>query len=282
MKDTSLYDSYLQFGVDYQKRRIHFGNPALETDVDETSVSIAMRALEKMKDLKSGTAKTADIELHLATYGGDVYMGMALYDKIMETPCRIRFFGRGPIMSMGAWIMCACDERSVSENSTILLHEGSTDNGVNTVTGSAIDAEESTRLNELLAAILAKRTFVDSVGFWLGMMQKDLYITPKEALLLGLVDSVVPHIKRGRFRQGATLRSKKEKPTKKQLSQVIKKLRKRVHDLDVRAIDIRVPVDEEQEIEEIDNTGSAEAKVLGVPEQTPQAGKEKADETEDR
>ena len=245
MRDPSEIEVYLQYGVDFKRRRIYFGNAVGESEVTSESVGTAVRALDRM--VYDDPSKP--VEIHIASYGGDPYMALGLYDKIQELPCKVEFYGRGAIMSAAVIIMCACDERFLAENATVMLHEGSSDPGERNVTDLAISSEEDTRLNSLICGMLADRTFVSSPDFWLNIARRDLFISPSEALFLGLADRILPRRKRGNHRKAAAHLFKVNKPSRRQLQSIFNKLSSRVRNVDITNIVVRMPVEECEEVQ---------------------------------
>jgi len=259
VRDPSELEIYLQYGIDFKQRRIYFGDTVGDSDVTAESVGTAVRAMDRMID--EDPSKT--IQIHVASYGGDPYMALGLYDKIQEAPCKVEFYGRGAIMSAAVIIMCACDERFLAENATVMLHEGSSNPGERNVTDLAISSEEDARLNGLICGMLADRTFVSSSDFWLNIARRDLYISPSEALFLGLADRVLARRKRGNHRKAAAYLFKTNKPSKRQLQSIFNKLSSRVRNVDITNVTVRMPV-EECEHEET----QADGKEAGQPNDT--------------
>jgi len=64
------------------------------------------------------------ITVIISTLGGYEYPGMAIYDRIKDSKCHITIRGYGAVMSMGSIILQAADERQLSPNATIMIHDG--------------------------------------------------------------------------------------------------------------------------------------------------------------
>lgn len=65
-----------------------------------------------------------DITVLIGTDGGSVHWGMAIFDAIKECNSKVITHAIGPCWSMGACILQAGDERRISANATVMLHEG--------------------------------------------------------------------------------------------------------------------------------------------------------------
>ena len=248
-KELAQIELYLQHGIDLHHRRIYFGDVEYDDggDVSFSSIEMALRSIDKMLDLNN-----KPIEIHMSSYGGDVYHMTALYDKIQESPCKFIFYGRGAIMSAATWIMAGCDERFLSKNTTIMVHDGSyyaeersTDNKITT--------EENDRLDKILADIYAENSYMDA-NFWIRVCQRDLYLTAEEAVKLGLADKVKEYRKRGNFRRGVRAHTFTEIPPRKEIAKVVEKLYKRIKVSVPRNLTIEVKKEECETIHSYDKS----------------------------
>ena len=206
---TDLTD-LLTYGIDLKNRRIYFGLPLDSEQEDSTNFSIssvefAVRALHKMSE----DAPNKPIELHMSSTGGDAIAMMRLHDEILASPCQIKFFGGGPIMSSATWIMAVCDERYLHENAQIMLHDGYEGAEGIKHTDYLVDAKAAKIFQVKLYEIFAKNSKMP-IEFWQDVCQRDLYLTAREAIMLGLADRIIEPKKRGNLRQlrQATLKKK--------------------------------------------------------------------------
>lgn len=214
-------------GVDEVNRRIFFGCYLPNSDKDEatdfskTSVEYAVRAIKKME-----SESKKPIELHVNSVGGDPYAMLYLYDVILSSPVQIKFFGGGSIMSAATWIMCACDERYLYPNASIMVHNGHL--GVSdSVTDVEIAVEEDKRLNSLLEDIYARNSKMPK-HFWTAICKRDTHLTAEEAILLGLADRIVEPKKRGNFRRIRQL-ALSESVSANKLKETVAKIYERIH-----------------------------------------------------
>ena len=63
----------------------------------------------------------------MQTVGGCWYSGMGIYDAIRSSRCKTNFIGYGQLCSMGTVIIQAATRRLVTENSTFMVHWGSSE-----------------------------------------------------------------------------------------------------------------------------------------------------------
>lgn len=141
-------------------------------------------------DLLLKDNKEDPIYLHINTYGGSVYDGLALYDYLRGLPCPVVTIGEGKVMSMGTIIILAGDIRLSLPNTTYMMHE------VSSMTWgklSAIenDLQETKRLNRILKSIYGKHLSIDKDQIDDILKGEDRFFDAKKAKQLGLVDRVV-------------------------------------------------------------------------------------------
>jgi len=193
-------ESFVVYGVDEKNRKIYFGVPidsshSSHSDFTIDSVSHVIRAMGKM----IADHPKKPIEIHMNSYGGDPYAMLYLHDFILASTCQIKFFGGGAIMSAATWVMAACDERYLYPHSTVMVHNGW--EGIEgNYTDVHIQADESKRLMEVLYKIYSENSHMPK-EFWKEVCQRDLYLTAKECITLGLADKIIEPKKRGNFRK---------------------------------------------------------------------------------
>jgi ATP-dependent Clp protease protease subunit len=231
------------YGIDLKNRKIYFGLNLDTSDQEEygdftnASVEMAVRAIHRM----AAESATKPIEIHMNSYGGDAYAMLRLHDAILCSPCQIKFFGGGSIMSSATWIMAVCDERYLYPNATVMVHDGS-DVIEGKHTDVQIGAVESKRLQGLLYDIYANNSKMPR-SFWEDVCQRDLYLTAEEAIALGLADKLVEFKKRGNLRRlrQACMRKNVESDSMKKL---VKDIYKRINKLKVPSIELNTAVKE--------------------------------------
>lgn len=239
---TELTD-LLAYGVDIKNRRIYFGvnldqsDEATFSDFTPGSVEVAVRAMHRMAI--EGPGKP--IEIHMNSYGGDPYAMLRLHDEILASPCQIKFFGGGAIMSAATWILAVCDERYLHPNATVMVHDGwgGTD-GKHTDT--LIWAKEETRLQDLLYDIYTANSHMPK-EFWADVCQRDLYLTASEAVSLGLADKILEPKKRGNLRKMRQAAMKKV-PSNQEMRDLLKSMYTRINKVKVPKIELN-PVTKE-------------------------------------
>jgi ATP-dependent Clp protease protease subunit len=175
-------DRFFDFNVDMPTRTIHQFD-----DICDSCSNDLIKALHLL-DQTAGP-----ITIRLSTDGGDWYAGMAIFDAIGACTNEVRIVGMGKIMSMGAVILQAADERVLTPNSTLLVHYGSDWFGGH-VKDFERRAEESKRANAamediFLAKIRAKHPAYTREDFKT-RFSFDVFLSAQEAVDFGLADAI--------------------------------------------------------------------------------------------
>lgn len=242
MADKNELTDSLVYGVDLKNRRIYFGLPldwSEETmgDLSQASVELAIRSMHRM----SSDAPGKPIEIHMNSYGGDLYAMLRLHDEILSCPCQVKFFGGGAIMSAATWVMAVCDERNLYTNATVMVHELSSWNE-GKHTDIQIDASENRRLMAIAYEIYEKNSRMPK-DFWQDVCQRDLFLSASEAVSLGLADKIIEPKKRGNLRKVRQAAMKKV-PENAEMKKLISSIYERVNKVKVPKIELNPVVKE--------------------------------------
>ena len=134
-----------------------------------------------------------DISIYINSPGGIVYAGMAIYDAMQYVKPDIATTCVGMAMSMGSIILAGGTQgkRSALPNSKIMIHQGSA-GFQGTPADIEIQAREVLDLKRRMEGILSRHTgqAEDKVH---ADMDRDYYMTAREALDYGIIDNVIEH-----------------------------------------------------------------------------------------
>lgn len=136
---------------------------------------------------------TTPIKLIISTYGGSIDEMFALYDTIKYIPCPVHTVGMGKIMSAGVLLLAAGapGSRMIGENARIMIHPTS---GVSAGTFFQVknDTDEHLRQQLQMEKLISRETKItDQKVKELMRVGYDVYLTPKQALDLGIVDQII-------------------------------------------------------------------------------------------
>ncbi len=161
-------------------RRIYFFS-----DIDSWSVCEAIKLIDKL-EYESGKP----IEIVLDSAGGWCYHGLALFDRIRQSKCKVYMIATGLVASMGLVIFLAGDYRAVTENSKLLNHQSTSDLG-GKVSDIKIETEEIFRLEKQIIQIIAERTGLPLKKIKSQTKIGDDYILPKQAIKEGYAHEII-------------------------------------------------------------------------------------------
>ena len=132
----------------------------------------------------------AEIKLYLSSYGGGVYPGLAIYDAMQMVEAPVATFCIGPAFSMAAWLLAAGEtgRRFASPNSRIMLHQ--TSGGMMGTSADVRVAAENMLKNERLMTEILARHCKRSSEEVMRAIERDLWMTPEEALDFGVIDAI--------------------------------------------------------------------------------------------
>ena len=140
-----------------------------------------------------------DIHLYINSPGGSVTAGIALYDIMQFIKCDVRTYCIGLAASMGSLLLAAgtAGKRYILPHARVMIHQphvaGSGISGQ--VSDIEIQAKEMAITKKKMMEIYAKHTN-KSIEELTAAMDRDYYMSSKEALDFHLVDHIVPSRKK--------------------------------------------------------------------------------------
>lgn len=175
----------MDYGIDVESSTIYlFGDIADGTLYDFT---LKIKAIMHMR---SDEKKSDPINVVINSDGGDVYEALGMIDFMQSLNVKVNTVCRGRAMSAAALLLCAgTGTRAASKNSTIMFHEISSG-----IYGKSSDmkanVQHTEKLEDLLINIITSNSKRDSL-FWRDKILKDYYLSPEEAIELGVIDNII-------------------------------------------------------------------------------------------
>ena len=175
----------IDYGFDVNTSSVlMFGDIAEGTLYD---LVLRIRAILHMRDEEK---KNDPINIIINSDGGDVYEALGMIDFIQSLDVKVNTICRGRTMSAAALLLCAgTGTRAASKNSTIMFHEISSG-----IYGKSSDmkanVQHTEKLEEILINIITANSKKDST-FWKDKILKDYYLSPEEAMELGVIDNII-------------------------------------------------------------------------------------------
>ena len=149
------------------------------------------RYMEKLYPIYDLEYKPKPIEIYIDSYGGAVYQCMGLLGIMNKSITPIHTIAAGAAMSCGFMILICGHKRFGYEYSTPLYHQVAT-GFFGKVKDMEESLEETKRLQKKIEEITLERTNISQKRLSEILKNKiDWYMTPEEALRLGVIDGIV-------------------------------------------------------------------------------------------
>jgi ATP-dependent Clp protease, protease subunit len=134
-----------------------------------------------------------DVVMYINSPGGQVYSGLAIYDTMQYVKCDVQTICVGSAMSMGAVLLSGGTKgkRMALPNAKILIHQVS-GGFQGQATDIEIQARETIALKRRLEEILSLHTGRSHEEISKDM-ERDYFLTSKEAQDYGIIDNVIEH-----------------------------------------------------------------------------------------
>lgn len=179
-------------GYDIYSRLLEDRIIFLGEDVNEHTANVVVAQLLHL----ANEDPDKDISLYINSPGGSVYDGLAIYDTMNFIQPDVATYGIGLQASMGAFLLSSGEKgkRFALPNARVMIHQPSSGTQ-GKVTDQEISLREALELKQRLAAIMAENTGqkLDKVK---ADMERDYWMSAKEAVAYGLVDKVVTSVKK--------------------------------------------------------------------------------------
>jgi len=178
--EEKFYLQEIEWGVNSKTNTTYMN---YEFDID--SLYSTILKLDYLQRCNPGT----DINLNIASYGGDVYAMLGLVDYIRGLDVKVNTHCIGTCMSAAAVLLASgTGTRTMTKHSTVMVHEGSTfEAGRNTDVKKGVEhiSELQKDINNLLSEVTNK----DS-KFWTRIQRNDTYLDAKKCLEYGIIDEI--------------------------------------------------------------------------------------------
>jgi ATP-dependent Clp protease protease subunit len=156
----------------------------------QVETGMASNIIAQLKYLENIDPKEP-IRMLINSPGGSVTDGLAILDMMREVKCRIITVGNGMQASMGSILLAGGDERRMTQNSQLLIHQimggaqGGTQHSDFTISESFMAKE-----HEALKSVYVEFTGLNH-AFWDVVGERDTWFTADQALKLGFINKVV-------------------------------------------------------------------------------------------
>lgn len=170
--------------ISIKSRTIYIGEIDPELGIEAYMANICVKNVLKLEEYNHDP-----ITIILNSIGGDWYHGMAMYNKIANSPCHIKMIVYGHAMSMGSIILQGADERVMAKHAVMMVH-----NGTEGFLGNAKDFQSYAKHAETQLEEMYK-IYTEKTGLtrkkMIDICSTDQYYTATEAVKMGLADYVL-------------------------------------------------------------------------------------------
>ena len=171
----------LEWGINLQKSTMY-----LSYEIDQDQLYAVQTRFDNFIEVNP----KQDITLNITSYGGDVYAMLGTIDYFKSLPVKVNTHCVGACMSAAAVILaCGTGKRSMTENSTVMVHEGSAFESGKTsdvLKGADHLKKLQNNINRIMGDVTNKST-----EFWEGVSKSDTYLTSDECLEYGIIDEII-------------------------------------------------------------------------------------------
>lgn len=144
------------------------------------------RELARMTDAQ-------EVTVHISSPGGEVYEGYTIYNLLKNSGKKINVKIEGLCASIATLIAMAGDNIAMTPLSEFMIHNpsGAIEGDARAMKDAATQLDA---IKKTLVKAYKKRTKLSEAELW-EMMDKETYLSPKEAIKLGFVDSQTERLK---------------------------------------------------------------------------------------
>ena len=180
--ETQMLFKQLEWGINLGTSTMY-----LTYEIDTDQLYSVMSRFDNFIQYSGGKK---DVNLVISSYGGDVYAMLGTIDYFNSLPVKVNTHCIGACMSAAAVILaCGTGKRTMSENSTVMVHEGSAFE-VGKTSDVIKGADHMKRLQININRILGDVT-KKTQKFWEDVSKQDTYFTSEECLDYVIIDEFV-------------------------------------------------------------------------------------------
>ena len=186
---------FFQYDISLDSKTLYMGSKSHDDSSEESGTDYAM-ASNIIKGLRvlDSLQNEKPITIIMNNPGGDVYHGFAIYDAIRACRNVVKIEVFGQAMSMGSIILQAADERLMSKNSRLMIHQGTTSHS-NHPKIVASELEDIKKMDAMIIDLFHNKIKEKKPRFKRSQVERfldfDTYMTAQKALEHGLIDKVI-------------------------------------------------------------------------------------------
>lgn len=162
----------------------------------QVDTNLALNIIAQLKHLEFADPE-GEIKMIINSPGGSVIDGMAIFDIMRQISCPITTIGNGMQASMGSILLAAGDNRYMTPNADLMIHQIMTGaNGGTQHTDFEIRTGHTARLHEVLKSVYVEFTGLNH-AFWDIVGERDTWLTAEQAQKIGYINGITGKKKEG-------------------------------------------------------------------------------------
>lgn len=155
-------------------------------DIGESWWDDSVSAKDVERELKNIT--TSKIDVHINSYGGDVFDGVTIYNQLKNHSAEVTIYVDGVAASAASLIAMAADNLYMNTGSLLMIHEASTfawgNKGEIQKTLNALEGIDKSIVDIYMTRYTGEREEIET------MLVGETWFTASEAVDLGLADAI--------------------------------------------------------------------------------------------
>jgi len=155
----------------------------LTDSIDDSAVASVFAQLSELE------RSPGDIYISLCSAGGDAYSALAIASRLEQSPNTIIVTGYGFVASAAVIILAYGDERRLTKESWVMVHEDSGKIRGDT-TSIASEAKHWEEMEAQWSYLLSTKSLIPASD-WLSLHRKTSYLNPAQCLDYGLIERVI-------------------------------------------------------------------------------------------
>jgi ATP-dependent Clp protease protease subunit len=175
-----IFTDYHNYDVHLDERLIFIGE-----DIDEAMAARFIKAFDELESINS----TAKITVQIMSQGGNYTDALAMYERVLASPCHVTMIATGTVASAATVIFQAGDERLITPLATFMIHDG-----MEGYEGDPKSFEEWARISkkhrQLMYSIYSNRSG-KAQSYWEDKCKSDTVFSAEETIQEGLADKIL-------------------------------------------------------------------------------------------
>lgn len=177
--------------------RALYANESVKNELDITvNGIIGQDVTDEYIDWQMGFSPDDSCFVRITSRGGDYITALGIYNKLRKSGKKIITCAEGLAVSAGAVILLAGDEIQAASNSVIMFHMPKLSSFDPMSSEELAKKSEDLKAYEASLVDICKKRMGGSEEEVRAFLEEERYLTPKEAKKMGLIDKILPFVRK--------------------------------------------------------------------------------------